>query len=113
MSAYADARRTFSEVISIKKTPGDSGANTLIAAVAGRRIRVLSMAMSAAAAVNCKFQSSTTTDITGLIYFTTGELNVVLPHNPFGWFQTVAGELLGCDLSGAQVVTMQFTYVLI
>jgi len=113
MSAYTDVKRTFSEVVNVALVPGDSGANALVTAVTNRRIRVLAVAMSAAAGVNCKFQSSTTSDVTGLIYFTTGELNVVLPYNPFGWFQTVAGEGLGCDLSGAQIVTMQITYVLI
>lgn len=113
MSAYADARRTFSEVISTTVSPATSGDNTALAAVTGRRIRVLSLSLSAASAVNAKFTSSTTSDLTKLFYMTSGELNVVLPHNPFGWFQTVAGELLGLNLSGSVSVALQITYVLI
>lgn len=114
MSAYADARRTFSEVISTTVSPASSGANTVLAAVTGRKIRILSLSLSAASAVNVKFQSASGgTDITKLFYLTSGDLNVVLPHNPFGWFQTVAGELLCADLSGGVSVAMQITYVLI
>ncbi len=113
MSAFADSKRSFSDILSVKVAPASSGTNTLVAAVAGRKIRVVAITMSASAAVNCKFQSGTTPDITGLFYFTTGELNVQLPYNPFGWFETVAGALLGCDLSGATSVGMQITYVLI
>jgi hypothetical protein len=70
--------------------------------------------MSVASAVNLKWGSATAgTDITKLIYFTAGELNVNLPYNPFGWFQTVAGELLNANLSGTVVTTAQITYVLI
>ena len=114
MSAYADVRRTFSEVISTKLTGNSSGANDLIALTASRKIRVLALSISVASAVNVKFTSGTgPTDITGLFYLTTGELNINLPFNPFGWFQTAAGEKLGMDLSSGVVTNLQITYVLI
>ena len=113
MSAFADVKRSFSDIVQLSVAPSSSGANTLLAAVTGRKIRVLAASISAASAVNVKFQSGTTPDISKLIYLTTGQLNVVLPYNPFGWFETAAGALLGCDLSGGVVVGMQITYVLI
>jgi len=115
MSALADARRSFSDIISTTVTVATSGDNTLVAAVTSpnnRKIKVLAVAISAASAVNVKFTSSTTSDITKLFYLTSGDLNVVLPYNPFGWFQTVSGELLGLNLSGNVSVAIQLTYVL-
>ncbi len=113
MSAYVDAKRSFTEVISLPLTWTTSGDNTIVAAVTGRRIRVLAAAISVASAVNIKFTSSTTSDLTKLFYLTSGDLNITLPYNPFGWFQTVAGELLGCNISGTVVTNCQMTYVLI
>ncbi len=113
MSAFADVKRTFSDILTTTVSPASSGDNTVIAAVTGRKIRVLAVTFSASAAVNGKFTSGTTPDITGLFYFTTGELNVQLPYNPFGWFQTAAGALLGFNLSSGTSVALQITYVLI
>ena len=113
MSAFTDARRSTSDVISTTVSVSSSGDNTAIAAVTSRRIRVLAVSISAASAVNAKFTSSTTSDLTKLFYLTSGDLNVVLPYNPFGWFQTVAGELLGLNLSSGVSVALQITYVLI
>lgn len=91
--------------------PASSGANTIIAAVTGLKIRVLSLWMSPATAVNAKWQSSTTSDLTKLFYMPSSHPGVVLPHNPMGWFQTVAGELLNLDLSGAVVVNVGGVYI--
>ncbi len=113
MSAYVDAKRSFTEVVSTTVSFTTSGDNTVVAATTGRRIRVLALHMSVASAVNAKWTSGTTPDISNLIYFTAGELNVNLPYNPFGWFQTAAGALLGCNLSGTVVTNVQMTYVLI
>lgn len=91
--------------------PGSSGANTVVAAVTSLKIRVLSLWMSPASAVNAKWQSSTTSDITKLFYMPSAGVGVTLPHNPMGWFQTVAGELLNLDLSGAVVVNVGGVYI--
>ena len=52
MSEYWDAKRSFSEVVSLPLTFTTSGDNTLVAAVTGRRIRVLACTISVASAVN-------------------------------------------------------------
>lgn len=81
-----------------------SSNNTLVAAVAGKKIRVLSLALMAAGAVNAKLQSAAGgTDITGLFY-PAANGGFVLPYNEGGWCETVAGELLNLNLSDAQAV---------
>lgn len=88
-----------------------SGDNTLIAAVAGTKMRVLSLVLSASGAVNARFQSAAAGDyLTGLFYMTTNSM-IVLPHNPHGWFETDKGELLNLELSGAVAVGGCLTYI--
>ena len=89
-----------------------SGATTIVAAVTGKRIRVLSLRLTAAAAVNAKWQSHTApTDITGLNYYAAAGGGEVLPFNPVGWFQTIAGDALDINLSNAIAVGGHLTYV--
>jgi hypothetical protein len=87
-----------------------SGATTVVALVSSKKIRVLAMQLVASAAVNVKWQSSVAGDITGLAYLAANG-GYVLPFNPTGWFQTVAGEALVVNLSGAFAVGGSLTYV--
>lgn len=89
-----------------------SGANTVVSAVTSKKIRVLAAKLVANAAVNAKWQShDTPTDLTGLSYFGAQGDGEVLPFNPVGWFETVAGEALDINLSGAVAVGGHITYV--
>lgn len=83
-----------------------SGNNTLVAAVATRRFRVLAVFLSGAGAVNAKFQAGAGgTDLTGLLYVAAAGGQLVLPYNPVGWFETPAvNTLLNLNLSGAVAV---------
>lgn len=83
-----------------------SGDNVLVAAATGKKIRVHGYELSASAAVNAKFRSGTT-DVTGLMY--------AAAAGPFGdaqdragdtdgLFETVAGQALNLNLSGAVAV---------
>jgi hypothetical protein len=88
-----------------------SGATTIVAAVTSKKIRVLALQLIANAAVNVKWQSHVTpTDLTGLAYMAANG-GYVLPFNPVGWFQTVSGEALDINLSGAFAVGGSLTYV--
>lgn len=93
-----------------------SGDNTLVAAVAGKRIRVLACALVAAGAVTAAFESHDG-DETGVAV--TGDLDMaadqslVLGFNPLGWFQTAPGELLNLTLGGSVAVGGSLTYVLV
>lgn len=90
-----------------------SGDNTLVAAVSGKRIRVLAAVIIAAGAVTVRFESGAGgTALTGQMNLTTNS-GFTLPFNPEGWFQTVAAALLNIELGGAVSVDGCLTYVLI
>lgn len=92
-----------------------SGENTIVAAVASKKIRVLSLNLIAAAAVSLYANNATTGAIWG------GSTNkvalaanggLVLPHNPYGWFETgTNNEALRFNLSSAVAVAGSLTYI--
>lgn len=88
-----------------------SGDNTLVASVAGKKIRVLALFLVAAGTVTTRFESGA--GGTAL----TGQMNLVansgfsLPFNPVGWFETAATTLLNLELSAAVSVDGCLTYV--
>lgn len=88
-----------------------SGANTLINAVSGKRIIVLSYVVVANGTVNVKFQSHITpTDLTGLEYLV-ANTGVSAGYNPVGHFATIVGEALDINLSASIAVGGHVTYV--
>jgi hypothetical protein len=88
-----------------------SGDNTLVAAVPSKRIRVTSYLLSASAAVNGKFQSETAGDISGLHYWASAGQGATPAYDPTGIIQTVAGEALQLNLSGAVPVGGWLKYI--
>ena len=90
-----------------------AGDNQLVAAVAGKRIRVLSYHLVVVTAVGVRFESGAGgTALTGVM--TVGANGVLAPaFNPLGLFQTVAGENLNLELALAVQVSGAVTYVLI
>lgn len=90
-----------------------SGDNTIVAAVTGKKIRVHSLFMVAAGAVVARFESGAGgTALTGQMTFAENG-GMVLPHNPTGWFETDAGDLLNLELGGAVSVDGGLTYTLV
>lgn len=88
-----------------------SGNNTILGAVTGKKIRVVSMFFVCNAAVTVKFKSAEGgSDLTGAMSFAANG-GISLPFNPVGWFETAAGELLNMVLGGAQQVSGGFTYI--
>lgn len=89
-----------------------AGNNTLVAAVTGKSLRVMSLALVATGGANT-VRLESDADGTAL----TGQMNLaadgqlVLPYNPAGWVATVAGELLNLELSAATAVAGVLTYV--
>lgn len=85
--------------------------NTLVAAVTGKKIRVLAMfAVMTGTAVTLRFESGTGgTALTGQMQPSQGG-GFVLPFNPVGWFETASGELLNLELGGAQSVDGVLVY---
>ena len=88
-----------------------SGDNTIVAAVSGKKIRVLQAELIANGTVNVKWQSGASgTDKTGLAYMVVNS-GYVLPYSPIGWFETAASTLLNLNLSAAIAVGGVIAYV--
>lgn len=91
-----------------------SGDNAIVAAVAGKKIRVRGFELfnSVATVQNAKWRSGTT-DITGLMYGTTIGLlaDAQAPKDDF-LFETVAGQALNLNLSAATAVGGWVSYTL-
>jgi hypothetical protein len=88
-----------------------NGNNTLVAAVVGRRIRVLGAVLVAAGTVSPQFQSGASgSALTGAMPMVANGV-LTLPFNPEGWFETAVNTLLNLNLSGAIGVTGVLQYV--
>lgn len=91
------------------------GDNTLVAAVAGKRIRVHAYELSASAAANAKFKDGASTDLTGLIYLAAAGAAadaVERTNDSDGLFQTSPGNALVLNLSAAVAVGGWVDYTL-
>ena len=89
-----------------------SGDNTIVAAVTGKRIIVMSCVLVAAGAVNARFESGAGgTALTGVMNLTTNS-GFTANFNECGWFATAAGSLLNLELSAAISVDGFMTYIL-
>jgi hypothetical protein len=89
-----------------------SGNNTVVAAVTGKKIRVLAYNLIGNGAVNAKFKTAAAgADLTGLKYIAAAGGGICAPFNPLGWFETVSGDLLNLNLSAAVAVGGELVYV--
>src|SRR5687768_14086229 len=87
-----------------------SGDNTIVSAVAGKKIRLLSLFYMAAGTVKVRLENGAAgTALTGQMEHT-AQTDMVLPPNEDGWFETAAGQLLNMELSGAISVDGALTY---
>lgn len=88
-----------------------SGDNEVVAAVAGKKIRVLCGCLTmTGTAVTVRFESSAGgTALTGQMTPSQGS-TIPIPFCPLGNFQTVAGESLNLELGGAQSVDGWIVY---
>ena len=91
-------------------TASSSGQNEIVAAVTGKRIRVVGYNYISSGTVNAAWRSGATTVIGGLGYWV-ANTGKVAPFCPVGWFQTASGEALNLNLSGAVAVGGEVTYV--
>jgi len=88
-----------------------SGASQVVAAVSSHKIRVINVVLMANAAVNVKFQSHVSpTDLTGLLYLA-ANTGFAPGYIPTGHFETISGEALDINLSGAIAVGGWLTYI--
>lgn len=82
----------------------------ILALVAGKKIRVLSLFLTVAGDTTVQFRSSTTSALTGAMTFKAGG-GMAPPFSPVGLMETVAGEALNLLLGTAVQVSGGFTYV--
>lgn len=102
------------EVFKAAISAASSGDQQLVAAVTGKKIRVLSMQFLCTAAVTVGFESNGSPDtaLTGVMSFPDNG-GMVLPHNPLGWFETNLSEALHITLGDAIQVSGSLTYQVI
>lgn len=88
-----------------------SGDNTLVAAVASKKLRVLSYTLVAAGAVTCRFEDGAggTAKSGQMALAANGVLSV--PFSAVGHFETTANTLLNLELGGAVSVAGHICYV--
>lgn len=84
------------------------GSNEVIAAITGKRIRVVGLAVITTLANAIKFMSAATGISATLPLGANG--GVVLPFNEHGWFQTAEGEALNINLGTATSTGVQVVY---
>lgn len=91
-----------------------AGDNTLVAAVAGKRIRVLALILVASGgALSVRLESGAGgAALTGVMDLA-ADGQLVLPWNPAGWCQTAVAALLNLELSAATLVAGVLTYQLV
>ena len=90
-----------------------SGDNTIVAAVTGKKIRVVALFLVAAGAVTVRFESGAGgTALTGQMSLAANG-GFALPYNPVGYFETAAGELLNMELGGAVSADGSLVYELV
>jgi hypothetical protein len=90
-----------------------NGNNTLVAADATKKIRVLSVTLVSAGTVNITFQSAAGgTGLSGAIPLVANS-GFVANFSPIGHFETAANQSLNLNLSAGVAVTGFMTYVLV
>ena len=99
-------------------TANAAGDNEIVAAVPGRRIRLVGYVLSFGGTVNVKWRSATT-DKSGLLYGLLGGVIVsgtpaaTFGGQPQGHLETAAGEALNLNLSGAVACGGHLVYDLV
>ena len=87
-----------------------SGDNTIVSAVAGKKIIVVQYCIVAAGSVNVRFESGASgAALTGQMTLTTN--SGISDRFEFGLFETEAGELLNLELSDAVSVDGYLSYI--
>jgi hypothetical protein len=88
-----------------------SGNNTLVAAVPGKKIRVLQIVAISAGTTTFRLESGADgTALTGVVSLAVNT-GFTLPFSPVGWCETVAGALLNMELNAAIQVSGVLAYI--
>jgi hypothetical protein len=87
-------------------TGATAATHPIVAAVAGKKIRVLAFFATTVDGLNLTFKSSSTT-ISGNLA-ATGVMSTYCPH---GWFETAVNEALGFAIDAAESTSVHVIYV--
>ena len=88
-----------------------SGDNTIVAAVSGKKIRVVSGILVSGGTVNVRFESGAAgTALTGQMNLV-ANTGFIIPFVPIGNFETATNTLLNLELSAGVAVDGWITYV--
>jgi hypothetical protein len=101
------------EVLRAAVSVASVGDNTLVAAVSGKKIKVLGLMLVAPSKVDVRLESGASgTALTGVITLSGYGFRVVWPPSEPGchWVETAAGALLNLELSGAVQVSGCLVY---
>lgn len=114
LTAHADLAAVSIRYASVDVASLGAGANqTVVAAVAGKKIRVLAWSISCATTASVKLTSGAG----GATIFATSQVNAtvpnVYPYSPVGWCETAAGQALVVNnpTAGAIGFGLQVAYV--
>ena len=103
----------YPEVKYVKIDAATNGDNSIVAAVAAKSIRVLSYVLVSAGTVTVRFESAAGgTALTGQMTMAVNTTHAAA-FSPVGHFQTIAGEALNLELSGAVSVDGFLVYELV
>ncbi len=109
MSDRQAANQQTVQFASFSDATGDQ--NVVVAAVTGKKIRVLSYTMNAAGALNTIAWQSASTALSGV--FDYADMATVSAESEYGLFETAAGEALNITMTAAALVAGHVSYVLI
>lgn len=91
-----------------------SGDTTLVAAVSGKKIRVLTLDAISKAALDIYFKDGAGAEVFGKAASVVGLQaggGFILPHSPTGHFETASGQALLVNLSGSTALAGSLSYV--
>ncbi len=89
----------------------NAGNNTLVGAVSGKKIRVMSLFLVPASAMDVRFEDGAGGDPLSGVMNQGAKEPLVLGWNAGGWFETSAGALLNLELGGAQQTSGCLSYM--
>ncbi len=102
---------SFADIKYAKIDVASSGDNTLVAAVVGKKILLISCLMISSGSVNVAFEDGASgTALSGQMNLTANS-GFTAPFNEGGWCITSVNTLLNLELSGATSVDGFLTYV--
>jgi hypothetical protein len=96
-------------VRSVIANPSTATLTSLVGAVAGKKYRVVALAIVSTAANNVNLESGTN-DITA-VWPLGANGGIVLPYNEHGWCETNVNEALGVTTSAATACGVHIRYV--